>query len=83
MTKIIKIYLQISLYKAIINVVIITTIRKEKKIMNKKKSSVQKNTNQNNEQKTIKQKVSYKDPQLKDIIDNFNEIKEYSKKYKI
>ena len=51
--------------------------------MNKKKSSVQKNTNQNNEQKTIKQKVSYKDHQLKDIIDNFNEIKEYSKKYKI
>lgn len=83
MTKIIKIYLQISLYKAIINVVIITTIRKEKIIMNKKKSSVQKNTNQNNEQKTIKQKVSYKDPQLKDIIDNFNEIEEYSKKYKL
>ena len=83
MTNIIKIYLQISLYKAIINVVIITTIRKEKIIMNKKKSPVQKNTNQNNEQKTIKQKVSYKDPQLKDIIDNFNEIKEYSKKYKI
>lgn len=33
----------------------------------------------NNEKKLIKQKVSYNDPQLKDIINNFNEANEYLK----
>lgn len=50
--------------------------------MNKSKCEINNKNNSkalNKEKKLIKQKVSYNDPQLKDIIDNFNEANEYLK----